>query len=145
MRNPESVILFNELSELERVASRLILLAGNERVWLFEGGMGAGKTTLIKKLCEKLGVISTVQSPTFSIVNEYSTEKGESIYHFDFYRLKDELEALDIGVEEYIDSGRYCFMEWPDKIESLWPGNYFLVKLEVDLEGNRVVRAALEN
>ena len=89
-------------------AARQLLAEGRERsVWLFDGDMGAGKTTLIKALCRTLGVISTVQSPTFSIVNEYTTHEGHAVYHFDCYRLRNEAEALDIGIEEYIDSGNY--------------------------------------
>jgi tRNA threonylcarbamoyladenosine biosynthesis protein TsaE len=142
MENGVSQIRFSELSELDDVAKQLIRLAGDERVWLFEGAMGAGKTTLIKKICKRLGVVSTVQSPTFSIVNEYTTEDGEELYHFDFYRLKEEEEALDIGIEEYLDSGNYCFLEWPAKIASLWPTSYFRVELTVE-ETGRVVEPRL--
>src|SRR4051812_22448751 len=93
-------------------AARELLSATDKKVWLMEGEMGAGKTTLVKVLCEVLGVHGDMSSPTFSIVNEYSTKNGQVIYHFDFYRLKNETEAMDIGVEEYLDSGHYCFLEW---------------------------------
>ena len=135
MKNGVSQIRFSELSELEDVAKELIRLSEGERIWLFEGTMGAGKTTLIKRICENFGVASTVQSPTFSIVNEYITTTNEAIYHFDFYRLRDEEEAFDIGVEEYLDSGSYCFIEWPGKIESLWPDRYFQIELAVEETG----------
>lgn len=105
--------------------------------------MGAGKTTLIKELCRALGVISTVQSPTFSIVNEYSTHEGHLVYHFDCYRLRNEAEAFDIGIEEYFDSGDYCFIEWPERIMSLWPARYYRVQLSVDAAGNRTVDSKL--
>ena len=117
-----------ELNDLDSAAAEL-LEATEKRVWLMDGEMGAGKTTLIKALCETLGVEGTMSSPTFSIVNEYPTGNKEIIYHFDFYRLKNETEAMDIGVEEYLDSGRYCFLEWPDKISSLIPPDHFKVKI----------------
>ena len=92
--------------------------------------MGAGKTTLIKSLCEKLGVSDSVTSPTFSIVNEYKGADGP-VYHFDFYRLKDQNEALDMGYEEYFYSGNYCFIEWPEKIASLIPDSFTGVRIHV--------------
>ena len=136
-------LCYSELSELDQVAGQLLLLGGEVPVWLFLGEMGVGKTTLIKKICEKLGVASIVQSPTFSIVNEYAPERGKPIYHFDFYRLKNENEAYDIGVEEYLFSGNYCFMEWPEKIEALWPEKFFEIKMEQKPDGSRVVEARI--
>ena len=133
------VIQFTELEELDRVSSELLILGKNTPVWLFEGHMGAGKTTLIKALCKHLGVKSHVQSPTFSLVNEYDTG-DKLVYHFDFYRIKDETEALDMGVEEYFDSGYFCFVEWPGKIESLWPLNYLLIHMEAEESGMRTLR-----
>ncbi|MCE6991534.1 tRNA (adenosine(37)-N6)-threonylcarbamoyltransferase complex ATPase subunit type 1 TsaE [Dyadobacter sp. CY323] len=131
-------ITFKGLDELDRVAAELLETGGNIPVWLFEGQIGAGKTTLIKALCKALGVRSHVQSPTFSLVNEY--DAGDRlVYHFDFYRIKDETEALDMGVEEYFDSGEYCFVEWPDKIESLWPASYLKLHLQADESGIRVL------
>lgn len=112
------------LHELDDVAKKLLATAGDRRVWLFHGEMGAGKTTLIKSLCSELGVTSSMTSPTFSIVNEYDGNKG-TIYHFDFYRLKNENEAYDIGVDEYLESGNFCFIEWPERIPSLLPLKYF--------------------
>jgi len=134
-----ATIRFQELSELDTVAASLLRIGKHVPVWLFNGSMGVGKTTLIKKLCEQLGVKSIVQSPTFSIVNEYITEKGLPVYHFDFYRIKTEFEALDIGVEEYFDSGGFCFVEWPEKIESLWPYPHMLLNLNLDENGGRVL------
>jgi tRNA threonylcarbamoyladenosine biosynthesis protein TsaE len=93
--------------------------------------MGSGKTTIIKAVCEAMGCIDTVNSPTFSIVNEYFTSNGATIYHFDFYRLKNIREALDIGFEEYLYSGNHCFIEWlPDEIEHLLPENHIKVHIE---------------
>jgi tRNA threonylcarbamoyladenosine biosynthesis protein TsaE len=134
---------FSQLDELNPVAHRL-LAEGRERpVWLFEGDMGAGKTTLIKAICRALGVVSIVQSPTFSIVNEYTTHEGHSIYHFDCYRLRNEAEALDIGMEEYMDSGNHCFIEWPERITALWPAQYYQVHLSADAGGRRTVETEM--
>ncbi len=112
--------------DLDEVAHQLLERAGDKRIWIFKGEMGAGKTTLIKSIAKLLGVTETVQSPTFSIVNEYDFPKGK-IFHFDFYRIKNESEAFDIGAEEYFDSGNYCFIEWPEKIPSLLPSHFFEV------------------
>lgn len=109
------------------------------RVFAFEGQMGAGKTTFIKKLCEEMGSADIVNSPTFAIVNVYDVEqpyKGE-VYHFDCYRLKDIREAMDFGAEEYLYSGNYCFIEWPEKIEALLPDDTVRVKIEPMLDGSR--------
>ncbi|GAB3758471.1 tRNA (adenosine(37)-N6)-threonylcarbamoyltransferase complex ATPase subunit type 1 TsaE [Spirosoma pomorum] len=134
---------FQQLDELDTVSHQLLAEGRVRSVWLFDGDMGAGKTTLIKALCRALGVISMVQSPTFSIVNEYTTHEGHSVYHFDCYRLRNEAEALDIGIEEYFDSGDYCFIEWPERIEALWPSNYYRVQLNVNPDGSRTVTATL--
>lgn len=133
-----TVIRFKELDELGNVSEALLRLGADTSVWLFEGQMGAGKTTLIKALCSHLGVTTHVQSPTFSLVNEYDAE-GRTIYHFDFYRIKDETEALDMGLEEYFDSGDLCFVEWPGKVENLWPLNYMQLHLEADETGMRIL------
>lgn len=121
------------------VAAQELLSATEKRIWLLIGDMGAGKTTLVKALGEALGVKGTMSSPTFSIVNEYTTTQGELIYHFDFYRLKDETEAMDIGIEEYFDSGNYCFMEWPDKISNLVPADGFQVSIKPDSATTRII------
>lgn len=103
---------------------------------LFYGEMGAGKTTFIKAFCAALGVEDTVSSPTFSIVNEYHYPDGV-IYHFDCYRLKNQTEALDLGVEEYLYSGEYCLIEWPEKIPDLLPENYLQINIEVQPDQQR--------
>ena len=123
-------IVLNQLNQLPQIATELLQLAGGKKVFLFEAPMGAGKTTLIKAFCKELGVTEPVTSPTFSIVNEYIVGNS-SIYHFDFYRLKDEQEAYDLGYEEYFYSGNYCFVEWPQKINSLLPEDAFLIKIEL--------------
>lgn len=124
---------------MPNLASLLIKFAGAKRVFLFEAPMGAGKTTIVKALCKELGVEDHVTSPTFSIVNEYLSQSGP-VYHFDFYRLKDEQEAYDLGYEEYFYSGNYCFVEWPQKIQSLLPDNALRIEIELDTEQNRRVR-----
>jgi len=109
------------LKELPNVAKELIQLLDKCKVVLFYGHMGAGKTTFINTLCKELGIVDETSSPTFSIVNEYLTTGNETIYHFDFYRLKSEMEAYDLGYEDYLYSGNLCLIEWPEKIASLLP------------------------
>ena len=94
--------------------------------------MGAGKTTIIKAICEVLGAVDIVSSPTFTLVNEYKTSKGESIYHIDFYRIKKHEEVFDFGIEEYLYSGSYCFMEWPELVEEILPPETVNVRITVD-------------
>lgn len=117
------------LEDLENLAHKLIREAGSNRVIIFNGEMGSGKTTFIKVVGHLLGVEEGMSSPTFSIVNEYETASGNKVYHFDFYRLKNESEAYDIGTEEYFDSGNYCFVEWPDKVPGLLPEKYMEVSI----------------
>jgi tRNA threonylcarbamoyladenosine biosynthesis protein TsaE len=109
----------NDESELFEVAKELLDFADSQKIFCLFGEMGAGKTTFVKALCKALGVLDLVSSPTFSIVNEHATEKGEAVFHFDFYRIRNLEEAYDIGYENYFFSGDYCFIEWPEKIESL--------------------------
>jgi tRNA threonylcarbamoyladenosine biosynthesis protein TsaE len=101
--------------------------------------MGNGKTTLIKQLCKKLGVSESTSSPTFSIVNEYKTDKNNTIYHFDFYRIKNESEVLDFGYEEYLYSGNYCFIEWPEKIPNMLPDDVVKVTINKDENNFRII------
>lgn len=133
-----SLMLLNERGE-EVSALEILRECAPHRVFAFEGQMGAGKTTFIKKLCEEMGTMDIVNSPTFAIVNVYDVEqpyKGE-VYHFDCYRLKDIREAMDFGAEEYLYSGNYCFIEWPEKIEALLPEDTVRVKIEVQENGER--------
>ncbi len=118
------------LDEIEQVAEKIIREA-QHKVVLFYGQMGAGKTTLIKCLCEKLGVKDVSNSPTFSLVNEYQDAEHKPIYHFDFYRIEDEEEAYDIGFEDYLYSGNWCFIEWAENVENLLPVEH--VKLTITL------------
>ncbi len=125
-------IIVNSIGELKFAAAELLKFADIEKVFLFYGEMGAGKTTFINQLCETLGTTDHTSSPTFSIVNEYELA-DQSIYHFDFYRLKNQNEAFDLGYEDYFYSGNYCFVEWPEKIADLLPEKY--VKVEISLLG----------
>jgi tRNA threonylcarbamoyladenosine biosynthesis protein TsaE len=117
------------LEELETVARKIIDRAPAMKIFILHGEMGAGKTTFVKAMGKVLGVTEAISSPTFSIVNEYCTLSGERIYHFDFYRLKYEREAYDIGVEEYFDSGHFCLVEWPEKIPTLLPLQYVEISI----------------
>jgi len=126
------------LEDLPEVAKEIVVFSGNAKIWLFEGEMGVGKTTLIKEICKILGVTANVTSPTYSLVNEYQGENGKDIYHFDFYRIKKEEEAMDIGCDEYFYSGNLCLIEWPEKIPNLIPDKYFLIKIALK---NMVQRA----
>lgn len=128
-----------DLEQINVVAGQVIEACTNETIWLFEGNMGAGKTTLIKAICHELGVLNTVQSPTFSIINEYLTQQGDTIYHFDCYRLKNRAEAYDIGVEEYLDSGSVCMIEWPDKIADLLPDQFVSIGIRQTPNGKREI------
>lgn len=119
-------LICRDIEELDEIAKKIISFSSDLIFWIFEGDMGAGKTTLIKSICKALKVVDPVTSPTYSLVNEYLTEDNKTIYHFDFYRINDEEEAIDIGAEEYFDSGNYCFIEWSSKIPSLLPESNFL-------------------
>jgi len=116
------------LAGLERVAGELVAHADNRKIWLFYGEMGAGKTTLIKAVARRLGVREPMSSPTFSLVNQYSSPSGP-VYHVDLYRLQSEREILDIGMEEYFSSGAHCLVEWPEKLGAITPDNVMRVRL----------------
>ncbi len=124
-------ILINNLEEIENVADRFLKLTAGSNVIAFYGTMGAGKTTFIKAICKVLGVPDTVNSPTFTIINEYRTKEGKSIYHFDFYRIDKIEEAYDIGFDEFIENGYLSLIEWPEKIETLLPDNILRVQINV--------------
>mgnify|MGYP001350226500 CR=1 FL=1 len=125
-----------ELIELESVA-KAILDSTQGRIFLFYGKMGVGKTTLIKMIAKVLGVTDTVSSPTFSLVNEYRTDRDQTVFHFDFYRINNEVEALDMGIEEYFDSKAFCLIEWPEKIKNLLPLDAVSVYIEEMSDGKR--------
>ena len=124
------------LDEINVVAKK-ILEQNPNKIILFHGNMGVGKTTLIKKITNELGVYGATSSPTFSLVNEYHTNDNQLVYHFDFYRLKTETEALDMGVDEYLYSGNWCFIEWADKISNLVPEIHSVIFIKLLPDGKR--------
>ncbi len=128
----------SELSELPDLAKKMLRSFDGQKVALFYGEMGAGKTTIIKALCEELGVKDAISSPTYSIVNEYRGVNGQKIYHFDFYRINSQDEVYDLGYEEYFYSGAYCFIEWPEKIGDLIPLEHETITIKKEGE-TRVV------
>lgn len=128
---------------LEEAASKILEICGSHRIFAIYGSMGAGKTTLVKAICSALGSDDIINSPTFSIVNEYDSPVGP-IFHFDFYRIKGINEVYDIGFEEYIDSGNYCLMEWPELIEPLIPENTVSLHITVDGPLERTIKIALQ-
>jgi tRNA threonylcarbamoyladenosine biosynthesis protein TsaE len=118
--------------ELAGVARALLEEYPDERIFAFYGELGAGKTTFIQHVCRELGVIDVVNSPTFAIINEYRTSGGNRVYHLDFYRIKNLEEAFDLGYEDYLFSGDYCLIEWPEKIENLLPPDFVNVSITID-------------
>lgn len=124
------------LDQIQQVAEKIIA-QNPKKIILFNGEMGVGKTTLIKELCKTLGVKDATSSPTFSLVNEYYTSNNQIVYHFDFYRLNKETEALDMGVDDYLYSGNWCFIEWSEKIAGLIPEEHSVVKIELLPDGKR--------
>lgn len=127
-----------QLSELSEIAIWVLKFSPG-RVILFKGPMGSGKTTLIKEITHQLGVEHVTSSPTFSLVNEYLSKKGETIYHFDFYRIEDEEEAFDMGIEEYFDSDAWCFVEWPEKVENVLPLDSVVIHLSINQDNTRTL------
>jgi tRNA threonylcarbamoyladenosine biosynthesis protein TsaE len=133
-------IKIQSLDTIHESAKQFVQAMGDNTVFAFYGKMGAGKTTFIKAVCEELGVEDVITSPTFAIVNEYrSTIADELIYHFDFYRIKKLSEVYDMGYEDYFFSGALCFIEWPELVEELLPGDAVKVKIEEQADGSRIV------
>ena len=125
------------LKELPEAVSQFIADIGDDRIFLFEGEMGSGKTTFISELCRQLGASDDFGSPTFSLVNEYEGGEGQPIFHFDLYRLDSPQEALDMGALEYFDSGELCLVEWPDRLGNLVPPEARTVTITVNEDGSR--------
>lgn len=124
--------------DLSEIARQLVSQFNNERIIAFYGEMGAGKTTLIKSVCKALGTEDAVSSPTYSLVNEYHTLQGDSIYHFDFYRIESLAEAIDLGFDEYLYSNSYNLIEWPEKIIDLLPSQYVKVSIKL-MDNDRII------
>ena len=133
-------IKLNNLEDIRQVARTFLAEIGESKLIAFYGHMGAGKTTFIKALCEELGVEDVVNSPTFAIVNEYTDREGDSVFHFDFYRIKSLEEAFGIGFDNYMESGCYCFMEWPEKVEEILPEETLRVEISEVEDGTRLIK-----
>ncbi|MEL7341794.1 MAG: tRNA (adenosine(37)-N6)-threonylcarbamoyltransferase complex ATPase subunit type 1 TsaE, partial [Bacteroidota bacterium] len=133
---PQLTLHSQGISDLDQLAGKLLSACENARIFAFFGELGAGKTTFIQRICKVLGVEQSVTSPTFNLVNEYHTPT-ETIYHFDFYRIRNEAEAYDVGTDEYFDSGHYVFVEWPERIPSLLPEETVQVRLTVNEDKSR--------
>ncbi len=127
------------IDELADSARKLLKYAGDQRIMAFSGEIGAGKTTLIQRLCEHLGVEEKVTSPTFALANVYATTAGEEVFHLDLYRLKHVQEALDMGIEEYLSGDRYCFIEWPAIVEELLPADTLYIRIELIENSHRKI------
>ncbi len=139
----QSILELNifDLNDISSFAKAILDFAQDTKIFLFDAPMGAGKTTLIKEMCIQLGSSDHFSSPTYSIINEYDYPGGK-IYHFDLYRLKSQEELLDLGIEEHLGFGHYCFFEWPELVEDLIDGNYLKIDIKV-IENNRYLRASL--
>jgi len=137
-----TIIPIPSLEEIDQAAQSFLKAMGEARVIAFSGEMGAGKTTFIQALCRKLGVTAEVNSPTFSLVNEYFTPDGHSIYHFDLYRIEDPAELFDMGYEEYFFSGELCFIEWPEKASHLIPEEALRAEIVVGENEKREIQFA---
>ncbi|HMW98591.1 MAG TPA: tRNA (adenosine(37)-N6)-threonylcarbamoyltransferase complex ATPase subunit type 1 TsaE [Flavobacteriales bacterium] len=138
-----TIMPLDRADEAADLAAAMLNACKGRRVFAFQGELGTGKTTLIKALCDELGVAGGTSSPSFGIVNEYRTSGDEPVYHFDLYRLKDAVELDGIGFMEYIDSGRYCFVEWPEVARNLLPSDAVRVRLKMAASGGRTVELAL--
>lgn len=132
------------LEDINSVAKQFIELVGDRRVFAMYGAMGVGKTTFVKAVCEELGVDDTINSPTFAIVNEYRTPEDKVVYHFDFYRIEDVQEAYDFGYEDYFYSKAMCFIEWPERIESILPSDVVNLNFTEEEDGRRIIHVQMD-
>jgi tRNA threonylcarbamoyladenosine biosynthesis protein TsaE len=132
-------IVIKTKKELRSSVKKLLDQTKGKKIYAFYGAMGAGKTTIIKALCEYLGATDLVSSPTFTLINEYRTTNGESMYHIDFYRIKKHDEVFDFGIEEYLTGEKYCFMEWPELVEDILPEETVRVRISVEENEERTL------
>lgn len=132
-------IIIKDKKHLPGSAQKIIEYAAGKRILAFYGSMGAGKTTIIKAVCNALGAEDLVSSPTFTLVNEYRTLSGDMLYHIDFYRIRKKEEVFDFGIEEYFESGAYCFLEWPELIEDILPPETVRIKINIDANDQRIL------
>ena len=139
MRNEEMEIRITDIDHIREAAREFVEHIGDRRVFAFYGKMGAGKTTFVKAICEELGVNDVITSPTFAIINEYTSAKDDTIFHFDFYRIKKLEEVYDMGYEDYFYSGALCFIEWPELIEEILPDDAVRVSIAEQEDGSRIV------
>lgn len=139
----KKIISSNHLKDIQEVAQKIISYAGEQKIWLLQGEMGIGKTTLIKAICAELDIKDNVTSPTFSLINEYTTQAGDYLYHFDFYRISNQNEAWAIGCEAYFYSGHYCFIEWPTKIATLIPEKHLEITITYHTDTRRNLQLRL--
>jgi tRNA threonylcarbamoyladenosine biosynthesis protein TsaE len=135
-------LIIKHKRNLPSAARKLLEHAGESRIFAFYGPLGAGKTTVIKAICELLGASDIASSPSFTLVNEYSTQKGDLLYHIDFYRIKNISEVFDIGIEEYLYSGNYCFLEWPDLAEEALPEKTVRFRISVSKNEERIIESS---
>lgn len=126
-------------NEIPSAVEKILDFAGNKKIFAFYGPLGSGKTTLIKAICKKLGVVDTVTSPTFTVINEYKTRKNTPLFHADLYRIKNQEELYDTGLDEYLSGESYCFIEWPELAEPLLPPETVTVRISVEVNRNRIL------
>lgn len=133
------IIEIKDKQHLRQAAIQLLKLSGGRKIYAFYGPMGSGKTTIIKSVCNELGAVDIISSPTFTLVNEYMTDKGVILYHIDFYRIKKVEEVYDFGIEDYLSGENFCFMEWPELVESILPDDMIRVKITVGPSQERIL------
>ena len=133
------IITIKDKRQLHKAAKKFLETIRGNKIFAFYGAMGAGKTTFIKAICEELESIDIISSPTFTLVNEYRTKDGESLFHLDFYRIKKLDEVFDFGIEEYFSSGSYCFMEWPELIEGILPPETVKIRISAESDESRTI------
>ena len=138
-------LTIKNLNDYEAAADELLHAFPNNRFFCLQGEMGAGKTTFIKAICKRLGVMDNTSSPTYSLINEYIGDHQQKIFHFDFYRIKNIEEAYDIGYEDYFYSGAYCFIEWPEKIESLIPDDAIKISIQIEPQARLITATGLRS